>query len=55
MLKLIKKVVLILLLLIINFITYTIKIIYNFFQKNKMKIKKYSNGICGVLKEEIQR
>lgn len=53
MLKIIKKSLIILLLVTIDIATYIVKIIYNFFKKNKSIIEKYSNGIYSVLKEEL--
>ena len=55
MLKIIKKSLIILLLVTINVIIYISKIIYNFFEKNKDKIKKYSKSFYYLLREELER
>lgn len=55
MLKIIKKSLIILLLVTIKIIVHIGKIIYNFFEKNKSNIKKYSKSLYYVLKEEITK
>lgn len=55
MLKIVKKSLIIFLLVTIDVTIYIIKSIYNFFEKNKSKIKKYSKSFCSVLKEELER
>lgn len=55
MLKIIKKSLIILLLVTIKIIVHIGKIIYNFFEKNKSNIKKYSKSLYYVLKEEIRK
>lgn len=53
MFKIIKKSLIILLLVTIDVIAYIVKIIHNFFKKNKGSIEKYSKGLYCVLKEEL--
>ena len=55
MIKLLKRIMLILLLSIIDIITFIVKIVYDFFQKNENKIHRYTKGFYEVLKEEIQK
>lgn len=55
MLKLIKKSIIIILLLTINISVYVFKSIYNFYEKNKAKIKKYFKCFKMVLQEELER
>ena len=55
MLKLIKKSLIILLLLFINIIVLLFKSIYNFYEKNKTKIKKYAKNFHIALKEELTK
>lgn len=55
MLKIIKKSLIIILLIIINTISYVIKIIHDFYEKNKMKIKKYADSFYCVLQEELEK
>ena len=55
MLKLIKKSLIILLLLFINIIVLLSKSIYNFYEKNKTKIKKYAKNFHIALKEELTK
>ena len=53
MVKFIKKFVLILIHLIINFLFFTYRIIHKFFMKNKSKIKETLLNIDEVLKRNI--
>ncbi len=53
MLKIIKKSLIILLLVTIDVAAYIVKIIHNFFEKNKSTIEKYSKSLYCVLKEEL--
>ena len=55
MFKIIKKSLIITLLVTINIIVYITKIIYDFYEKNKSKIKKYSKSFYFVLKEELDK
>lgn len=55
MIKLIKKSLIIALLITINIIVYIAKIIHNFYEENKSKIKKYSKSFYYVLKEELDK
>ena len=55
MLKIIKKSLIIFLLVTLDVTIYIAKIIYNFFEKNKSKIQKYSKSFYCVLKEELER
>ena len=55
MLKIIKKSLIIILLVTINTIAYITKIIHNFYEENKKKIKKYTDGFYCVLKEELNK
>ena len=43
------------LLIIINIVSYVVKIIYEFYQKNKTKIKKYADSFYCVLQEELEK
>lgn len=55
MLKFIKKSLIILLLLFINIMVSLVKSIYNFYEKNKSKIKKYAKNFHAALKEELTK
>lgn len=55
MFKIIKKILIIILLFTINVIAYISKIIYNFYEENKSKIKNYSKSFYCVLKEELDK
>ena len=55
MIKLIKKSLIIALLITINIIVYIAKIIHNYYQEIKSKIKKYSKSVYYVLKEELDK
>lgn len=55
MLKIMKKFLIIFLLVTIKVTIYITKIIYNFFEKNKGKIQKYSKSFYHELKEELER
>ena len=55
MLKIIKKSLIIILLVTINTIAYITKIIHNFYEENKTKIKKYTDSFYCVLKEELNK
>ena len=55
MFKIIKKSLIIILLMIINTISYVIKIIHDFYEKNKIKIKKYADSFYCVLQEELEK
>ena len=53
MLKILKKSLIIFLLATMNVTVYIVKIIYNFFKKNKSVIKNYLKDIYFLLKEEL--
>lgn len=55
MFKIIKKSLIILLLITINVIVYIVKIIHNFYIKNKSKVEKYSKSFYYALKEELEK
>ena len=55
MFKIIKKSLIIILLVTINTIAYITKIIHNFYEENKTKIKKYTDSFYCVLKEELNK
>lgn len=55
MIRIIKKSLIIFLIVTIDVTIYITKIIYNFFEENKSKIKKYSKSFYSILKEELER
>lgn len=55
MVKLIKKFLIISILVTINIIAYIVKIIHNYYEENKSKIKKYLKSFYYVLKEELDK
>lgn len=55
MFKIIKKSLIILLLITINVIAYIVKIIHDFYEENKSKVKKYSKNFYYALKEELEK
>lgn len=55
MFKIIKKTLIIILLLMINIIVYISKIIQDFYNENKSKIKNYSKSFYNTLKEELDK
>lgn len=55
MLKLVKKSLIIILLVAIDIIVFMDKIIYEFYSKNKSKVKKIVQNLYVELKEELSR
>ena len=55
MFKIIKKSLIILLVITIKIITYIAKIIRDYDEENKSKVRKYSKNFYQILKEELER
>lgn len=55
MFRLIKKSFILFILVTMDIIIYLLRIIYDYFSKNKLKIKNYAKSFKLVLKEELEK